>query len=154
MLLVRQKMFVYFASFSDVDVYQLIPDDRILQLIYGWEACHIHSRECITEELGHIVRILAHHTLQLWFSQEWIGCSESLKRMLMYYISKGYKQFSKIKGLCDIDWPYLLNYQINPWRLPYLQQLFANLMQNKHNVIEHAVPPATPEGAHIYLVLT
>ncbi|TDG52981.1 hypothetical protein AWZ03_000524 [Drosophila navojoa] len=139
------KMFLFFAGYSDVDVYQLIPDDRTLQLIYGWEACHIHSRERITEELVYIVRILAHHTLQLWFSQEWIGCSESLKRMLIYYISKGYTKFNKIKGLCNIDWPYILNYQMNPWRLPYLQQLFANLMQNKHNVIEHAVPPATPE---------
>ncbi|XP_064544369.1 uncharacterized protein LOC135432594 isoform X2 [Drosophila montana] len=139
------KMFVFFANYSDVDVYQLIPDDRILQLIYGWDVCRLHTRECITEELGHIARVLAHHTLHLWFSQEWMGSSESLKRMLLYYLSKGYRAFNKIKGLCDIDWQYLLNFQVNPWRLPYLQQLFANLIQNKHHVIEHAVQPASAE---------
>ncbi|XP_023179341.2 uncharacterized protein LOC111605178 isoform X2 [Drosophila hydei] len=139
------KMLAFFSSCSDVDVYQLIPDDRILQLIYGWDACHLHSRDSITEELGHIVRLLAHHTLQLWFSQEWMGCSETLKRILLHYLNKGHKVFNKIKGLCDIDWQYILNYQMSPWRLPYLQQLFANLQQNKHHVIEHAVPPATAE---------
>ncbi|XP_032596982.1 uncharacterized protein LOC6557790 isoform X2 [Drosophila grimshawi] len=139
------KMLAFFVSCSDVDVYQLIPEDRILQLIYGWDVCRLHSRDCITEEVGHIVRLLAHHSLQLWFSQEWIGCSESLQRMLLYYLRKSFGAFKKIKGLCDIDWEYILNFQARPWSLPYLQQLFGSLLQHKHSVIEHAVSPATAE---------
>ncbi|KAH8398889.1 hypothetical protein KR222_010959 [Zaprionus bogoriensis] len=139
------KMFVFYTGASDVDVYQLMADDRLLQLIYGWNVCRVHSRQAVTVEVSYIVKVLAHHTLQLWFSQEWMGCSESLKRIVLYYLSKASIAFRKIDGLCDFDWQYILNFQTSPWRLPYLQQLFANLSRNKHHVIEHAVPPATLE---------
>lgn len=139
-------MFVFYTNNSDVDVYQLMADDRLLQLIYGWDVCQVHSRSSLSAEVSYIVKVLAHHTLQLWFSQEWMGCSESLRRIVLYYLSKGSIAFRKIEGLCDIDWQYMLNFQTSPWRLPYLQELFANLSSNKHHVIEHAVLPATAEG--------
>ncbi|XP_034482757.1 uncharacterized protein LOC117788190 isoform X2 [Drosophila innubila] len=139
------KLFVFYTVTSDVDVYQLMANDRLVQLIYAWDVCRLHSRESIAGEVKYIVRVLAHHTLQLWFSQEWIGCSESLKQMLLYYLSKATSAFSKIEGLCDIDWQYILNFQNSPWSLPYLQRLFRDLMKNKHHIIEHSVPVAAPE---------
>lgn len=139
------KMFFFYTGSSDVDVYQLMANDRLVQLIYGWDVCRVHNRESITKEVSYVVKVLAHHTLQLWFSQEWIGCTESLRRMLLYYLSKATIAFTKIDGLCDIDWQYMLNFQSSPWRLPYLQKLFGNLLQNKHHIIEHPVPPATEE---------
>ncbi|KAL7733254.1 hypothetical protein ACLKA6_004759 [Drosophila palustris] len=139
------KLFIFYTGSSDVDVYQLMADDRLVQLIYGWDVCRLHSRESFREEVGYIVKILAHHTLHLWFSQEWIGCTESLKQMLLYYLSKATTAFAKIEGLCDVDWQYMLNFQSSPWRLPYLQRIFGNLLQNKHHIIEHSVPLATAE---------
>jgi len=106
------------------------------------------AENLLQKKCKYIVRVLAHHTLQLWFSQEWIGCSESLKQMLLYYLSKATTAFSKIEGLCDIDWQYILNFQNSPWRVPYLQRIFKDLMKNKHHIIEHSVPVATPEGMY------
>ncbi|XP_062129995.1 uncharacterized protein LOC133841488 isoform X1 [Drosophila sulfurigaster albostrigata] len=139
------KLFAFYAFRSDVDVYQLIADDRLVQLILAWDACQLHSRESITEELIYIVKVLVHHSLQLWFGQEWMSCAESLRRMLLYYLGKAANVFAQLDGLCDIDWQYLLNFQTNPWHVSYLQHIFANLAKNKHHVIEHSVPPATVE---------
>ncbi|KAH8307374.1 hypothetical protein KR044_010969 [Drosophila immigrans] len=153
------KLFAFYMFSSDVDVYQLMADDRLVQLIIAWDACRLHSRECITEELVYIVKVLVHHSLQLWFGQEWISCAESLRRMLLYFLGKASIVFAQIDELCDIDWQYILNFQTNPWHVPYLQQLFANLAKNKHHVIEHSVPPATVEDVtyfrqeHIHLII-
>ncbi|KAH8365633.1 hypothetical protein KR093_002887 [Drosophila rubida] len=142
------KLFAFYTFSSDVDVYQLMADDRLVQLILAWDACRLHSRECISEELIYIAKVLVHHSLQLWFGQEWISCAESLRRMLLYFLGKATNVFAQLDGLCDIDWQYILNFQTNPWHVPYLQRLFANLAKNKHHVIEHSVQPATVEGEY------
>ncbi|XP_017134759.1 uncharacterized protein LOC108150939 isoform X2 [Drosophila miranda] len=140
------KMFVFCTESSDVDVFELMGNQRLMQLVYGWEVCQLPNPDGLREDsLRHVVKVLAHHSLQLWFSQEWSSCSEGLKRMLLYYLGKATSSFAQIEGLSKIDWPYILRLQGKPWRVPYLQQLFANLRQNKHHNIEHSVLAATHE---------
>ncbi|BFF98652.1 uncharacterized protein DMAD_06750 [Drosophila madeirensis] len=140
------KMFVFCTECSDVDVFELMGNQRLMQLIYGWEVCRLPNPEGLREDsMRHVVQVLAHYSLQLWFSQEWPSCSEGLKRMLLYHLGKAMSSFAQIEGLSKIDWPYILKFQGKPWRVPYLQQLFANLRQNKHHTIEHSVLAATQE---------
>ncbi|XP_068149054.1 uncharacterized protein [Drosophila tropicalis] len=140
------KMFVFFNGSCDVDVYELMANNRLLQLIYGWEVCQLQSKEQMNEEaLRHVVKVLAHYSLQLLFSQEWKSCSNSLKQMLLYYLNVARLNYADIAMLKEVDWPYILNFRAKPWNLPYLQQLFVNLKNNKHQSIEHAVPAGTPE---------
>ncbi|XP_017844541.1 uncharacterized protein LOC108601130 isoform X1 [Drosophila busckii] len=146
----QAQMFVFCTNQSDVDAYPLMGDDRLQQLIYAWDTCDVHNRECITEELEHMLKVLAHHTLQLWFGEEWKYSVGSLKRMLLFFLNKGCSALMQVKGLCGIDWHYLLNLQAAPWRLPYLQQLFINLRRNKKQEIEHDVPAATAEDVTYY----
>ncbi|XP_017111963.1 uncharacterized protein LOC108135647 isoform X1 [Drosophila elegans] len=142
------KMFIFCNVHSDVDVFELMGNDRLSQLIYGWEVCHLPTREPESLKdpaLRHIVQVLAHHSLQMWFSQEWITCSEGLKHLLLYSLTKAVPAFYQIPDLAEIDWPYILQFQAKPWSLPYLQQLFISLKQNKHHAIEHTVPVASGE---------
>ncbi|KAH8380537.1 hypothetical protein KR009_011230 [Drosophila setifemur] len=140
------KMFVFCNGRCDMDVFELMGNDRLTQLIYGWEVCHLPTRDSFEEEpLQHMAHVLAHHSLQIWFSQEWRTCSEGLKHMLLYCLTKAVPAFYQMKVLDKIDWPYILKFQTSPWRVPYLQKLFVDLRKNKHHVIEHAVPPATNE---------
>ncbi|XP_030385028.1 uncharacterized protein LOC115632150 [Scaptodrosophila lebanonensis] len=139
------RKFVFYNGYSDLDIYENMGDDRIQTLLYGWEVCSLHWRDCITEEICHIVKVLAHHSLQLWFSQEWIVCSPCLKRMLLYYLQKAAPAFNQIADLREIDWTYLLHFQTTPWRVPYLQKMFAQLKQNKQTGIEPPVPAPTSE---------
>lgn len=142
-------MFVFCNSHCDVDVFELMGNDRLAQLIYGWEVCRVPSRE--VEEfkepaLRHLVQVLAHHSLQMWFSQEWITCSEGLKHMLLYSLTKAVPAFYRMEELAQINWAYVLRFQTSPWSAPYLQKLFVGLRQNKHHAIEHTVAVATIEG--------
>ncbi|XP_017072208.1 uncharacterized protein LOC108108620 isoform X2 [Drosophila eugracilis] len=142
------KMFVFYNGHSDVDVFELMGNDRLSQLIYGWEVCHLPTRESESLKdpaLRHIVRVLAHHSLQMWFSQEWRTCSEGLKHLLLYSITKAVPALYQISDLAKIDWAYILQFQTNPWSLPYLQELFLKLKENKHHAIEHTVPMATED---------
>ncbi|XP_022215440.2 uncharacterized protein LOC111069610 isoform X2 [Drosophila obscura] len=140
------KMFVFCTESSDVDVFELMGNQRLMQLIYGWEVCQLPNIDGVPEDsLRHVVQVQAHHSLHLLFSQEWMSCSEGLKRMLLYYLNKATSSFAQIEELSKIDWPYILKFQGRPWRVPYLQQLFANLRQNKHHTIEHSVLAATHE---------
>ncbi|KAH8361545.1 hypothetical protein KR084_007625 [Drosophila pseudotakahashii] len=142
------KMFVFCNGRSDVDVFELMGNDRLSQLIYGWEVCHLPTRgsEALKDPaLRHIVLVLAHHSLQMWFSQEWNTCSEGLKHLLLYSLTKAVPAFYQIGDLANIDWAYILQFQTKPWSLPYLQQLFLNLKLNKHHAIEHTVPVAAAE---------
>ncbi|EDW73470.2 uncharacterized protein Dwil_GK16634 [Drosophila willistoni] len=145
------KMFVFFNGSCDVDVYELMADNRLLQLIYGWEVCHLQNKEQLNEEaLRHVVKVLTHYSLQLLFSREWTSCSNSLKQMLLYYLNVARLTFAEIAMLKEVDWLYILNFHAKPWNLPYLQQLFANLKNNKQKSIEHAVPAGTPEDITFY----
>ncbi|EDV39738.1 uncharacterized protein Dana_GF10168 [Drosophila ananassae] len=138
------KMFVFCYASCDVDVFELMGNDRLTQLIYGWEVCQLQARTSYQEEsLRHVVNVLAHHSLQLWFSQEWRTCSEGLKHMLLYCLTKAVPAFYQMENLCKINWPYVLKLQTSPWCIPYLQDLFRNLQVNKQLSIEHAVPAAT-----------
>ncbi|XP_017004284.3 uncharacterized protein [Drosophila takahashii] len=142
------KRFVFCNGHSDVDVFELMGNDRLSQLIYGWEVCHLPTRGSESLEdpaLRHIVLVLAHHSLQMWFSQEWNTCSEGLKHLLLYSLTKAVPAFYQIGDLANIDWAYILQFQTKPWSLPYLQQLFLNLKLNKHQAIEHTVPVAAGE---------
>nr|XP_016934732.1 uncharacterized protein LOC108013392 isoform X2 [Drosophila suzukii] len=142
------KMFVFCTGHSDVDVFELMGNDRLSQLIYGWEVCHLPTREAQSFEdpaLRHIVQVLAHHSLQMWFSQEWNTCSEGLKHLLLYSLTKAVPAFYRIGDLSKIDWSYILQFQTKPWSTPYLQHLFLNLKMNKHHAIEHTVPVASGE---------
>ncbi|XP_050742725.1 uncharacterized protein LOC108035337 isoform X2 [Drosophila biarmipes] len=142
------KMFVFCTGHSDVDVFELMGNDRLSQLIYGWEVCHLPTRDSQSFEdpaLRHIVQVLAHHSLQMWFSQEWNTCSEGLKHLLLYSLTKAVPAFYRIGDLAKIDWAYILQFQTKPWSTPYLQQLFLNLKANKHHAIEHTVPVAAAE---------
>ncbi|XP_017096114.2 uncharacterized protein [Drosophila bipectinata] len=138
------KMFVFCYASCDVDVFELMGNDRLSQLIYGWEVCQLQARTCYQEEsLRHIVNVLAHHSLQMWFSQEWRTCSEGLKHMLLYCLTKAVPAFYQMENLCQINWPYVLKLQTKPWNVPYLQDVFRNLHLKKQHSIEHAVPAAT-----------
>ncbi|XP_017059066.1 uncharacterized protein LOC108099914 isoform X2 [Drosophila ficusphila] len=142
------KMFVFFNHHSDVDVFELMGNDRLSQLLYGWEVCHLPTRDpdsLKNPALRHIVLVLAHHSLQMLFSQEWSTCSEGLKHLLLYSLTKAVPAFYQISELAKFDWPYIMQFQTRPWSLPYMQQLFRNLKQNKHHAIEHTVPVATGE---------
>ncbi|KAH8234897.1 hypothetical protein KR032_005172 [Drosophila birchii] len=142
------KMFVFCNAHCDIDVYELMGNDRLAQLIYGWEVLHLPSRDVMTLKepaLCHLVRVLAHYSLQMWFSQEWITCSEGLKHMLLYCLTKAVPAFYQIDGVANINWPYVLRFQTSPWSVPYLQKLFVGLSQSKHHAIEHPVAVATIE---------
>ncbi|XP_043646940.1 uncharacterized protein LOC122615852 isoform X2 [Drosophila teissieri] len=142
------KMFVFSNGHSDVDVFELMGNDRLSQLIYGWEVCHLPTRDSESLKdpaLRHIVRVLAHHSLQMWFSQEWRSCSEGLKHLLLYSLTKAVPAFYQIGELANINWSYILQFQTKPWSLSYLQQLFLNLKVNKHHAIEHTVTAASGE---------
>ncbi|KAH8360596.1 hypothetical protein KR200_009795 [Drosophila serrata] len=142
------QMFVFCNSHCDMDVFELMGNDRLAQLIYGWEVCSVPSRDVVALKepaLCHLVRVLTHHSLQMWFSQEWITCSEGLKHMLLYSLTKAVPAFYRIEELANINWAYALRFQTSPWSVPYLQRLFASLRQNKHHGIEHTVPVATIE---------
>ncbi|EDW94736.2 uncharacterized protein LOC6534344 isoform X1 [Drosophila yakuba] len=142
------KMFVFSNGHSDVDVFELMGNDRLSQLIYGWEVCHLPTRDSESLKdpaLRHIVRVLAHHSLQMWFSQEWRSCSEGLKHLLLYSLTKAVPAFYQIGDLANINWSYVLQFQTKPWSLSYLQQLFLNIKVNKHHAIEHTVTAASGE---------
>nr|NP_648972.2 uncharacterized protein Dmel_CG7692, isoform A [Drosophila melanogaster]AAF49353.2 uncharacterized protein Dmel_CG7692, isoform A [Drosophila melanogaster] len=142
------KMFVFCNAHSDVDVFELMGNDRLSQLIYGWEVCHLPTRDSESLKdpaLRHMVRVLAHHSLLIWFSQEWKTCSEGLKQLLLYSLTKAVPSFYQIGELANFNWSYVLQFQTRPWSLPYLQQLFLNLKLNKHHAIEHPVPAASGE---------
>ncbi|KAH8286306.1 hypothetical protein KR054_006584 [Drosophila jambulina] len=142
------QMFVFCNAHCDVDVFELMGNDRLAQLIYGWEVCRVPSRDLVAFKepaLRHLVRVLAHHSLQMWFSQEWITCSDGLKHMLLYSLTKAVPTFYRIEELASINWPYVLRFQTSPWKVPYLQKLFVGLRLNKHHAIEHAVAVATIE---------
>jgi len=145
-------MFVFCNAHSDVDVFELMGNDRLSQLIYGWEVCHLPTRDSESLKdpaLRHMVRVLAHHSLLIWFSQEWKTCSEGLKQLLLYSLTKAVPSFYQIGELANFNWSYVLQFQTRPWSLPYLQQLFLNLKLNKHNAIEHPVPAASGEGKQL-----
>uniref|UniRef100_A0A6P4FAF4 Uncharacterized protein LOC108049408 isoform X2 n=1 Tax=Drosophila rhopaloa TaxID=1041015 RepID=A0A6P4FAF4_DRORH len=136
------------SSRRDVDVFELMGNDRLSQLIYGWEVCHLPTREPESLKdpaLRHIVQVLAHHSLQMWFSQEWNTCTEGLKHLLLYSLTKAVPAFFQIPDLAKIDWAYILQFQAKPWKIAYLQQLFLSLKLNKHHAIEHTVPVAAGE---------
>ncbi|KAH8300444.1 hypothetical protein KR018_005804 [Drosophila ironensis] len=140
------KMFVFCNGNCDVDVFELMGDDRLMQLIYGWEVCRLEKRGNLNEEgLRHMVHVLAHHSLLMWFSQEWRTCSEGLRQMLLFCLSNALPAFSQMEELAKINWSYLLKFRTRPWGVPYLQRLFQSLRQNKHQGIEHPVSAATSE---------
>ncbi|XP_017026408.1 uncharacterized protein [Drosophila kikkawai] len=142
------QMFAFCNGHCDMDVFELMGNDRLAQLLYGWEVCRVPSRDVGAFKepaLRHLVLVLAHHSLQMWFSQEWITCSDGLKNMLLYSLTKAVPAFYRIEELANINWAYVLKFQASPWSVPYLQQLFLNLRKNKHHAIEHAVAVATIE---------
>nr|NP_001259620.1 uncharacterized protein Dmel_CG9902, isoform B [Drosophila melanogaster]NP_573133.2 uncharacterized protein Dmel_CG9902, isoform A [Drosophila melanogaster]AAF48620.1 uncharacterized protein Dmel_CG9902, isoform A [Drosophila melanogaster]AGB95462.1 uncharacterized protein Dmel_CG9902, isoform B [Drosophila melanogaster] len=142
------KMFVFCNKHSALDVFELMGDDRLSQLLYGWEVCHLPTRDSESLKdpaLRHMVRVLVYHSLLMWFSQEWKTCSEGLKQLLLYTLTKAMPAFHQIGELANINWSYVLQFQTKPWSLPYLHQLFLNLELNKQHGIEHKVQAASGE---------
>ncbi|EDW46145.1 GM13392 [Drosophila sechellia] len=123
------KMFVLYNKRSDGDVFELMPDDRLTQLLYGWGVCHLPIRDSESlkdPELCHMVRVLLYHSL-------------------LMCLNKAVPAFRQIGDLPNINWSYVLQLQTQPWSLPYLEQLFLNLNLNKQDAIEYTVQEASEE---------
>nr|XP_039152635.1 uncharacterized protein LOC6740543 isoform X2 [Drosophila simulans] len=142
------KMFVLYDKRSDGDVIEVTADDRLTQLLYGWGVCHLpirNSESLKDPDLCHMVRVLLYHTLLMWFSEEWKTCIEIRKQLLLNTLKKAVPAFRQIGDLPNINWSYVLQLQMQPWSLPYLEQLFLNLNLNKQDDLEYTVEEAPEE---------
>lgn len=140
---------------SDLDIFPKMQDERINILLYGWELCEDYKQKLkpdeweLPEEMEIILKILVPWSLDIWFSKEWDKCKPYLRTGLIHCLNRARDLMMRMPDMMQINWDFLLLYNLTPWNVPYLKNLTVTkdkTLENGAQSIETEELPATDEG--------
>ncbi|KAM7355438.1 uncharacterized protein ACRADG_001485 [Cochliomyia hominivorax] len=146
--------FIYILQQSDLDIFAKKPDERINIMLYGWELCEDYKQKLnpdeweLPEEMEIILKHLVPWSLDIWFSKEWDKCKLHLKIALIHCLNRARDLFMRMPDMMQINWDFLLLYNLKPWNVMYLKNLQVTkdkTLENGAQSIETEELPATEE---------